>query len=744
MNYKNPYKVLPNYFLRVPSGSFELYKNITQLNKIKGSTFKNLLKNSLFINALHLASPELLEQFIKWNNNKLNNPKKVKQLEFSILKYLTRFTTRATPFGLFAGCSEGSFSNLTSINLELFNKKFNTFTRVDMSFLSVVIDNLSKEIEIKSKINYYPNSTLYKIDNQYRYTSFTYENNKRIYSLDGAVHSQFLENIINEAYRGKTIDQLALKLTSKEIKKNEAITYVQELIDKQILISELQLNITSNNNLLELIKRLESLSINEITLNSLKNLNNKITLLDKNKLTSYRGFYNWVVEEYKDIKHSKKNILQVDLLLDLKVNSLDNKHIKSIRKSMVILNKLTTARENNRLENFKKEFIKRYDNDELPLFKVLDTETGIGYSGKLDNNSPFLEDLYLPDKKNISKNINWNNIDSILLEKVVSCIHKKEYTLELKDSDFKNYESQWNDLPDTMSSIIEVVKLNGKEKLVINGFGGTSAANILARFSHGNNSILKQVNEIAKIEKKINLPKIIAEIIHLPQSRTGNILRRPSVRDYEIPFLGKSKLAKKNQIHLKDIFISIKKGKIILRSKHLNKEIIPRLTNAHNYTNGLPIYLFLCDLQLQNKRYGIKFKWNYIFEQFSFLPRVEYSSVIISKAQWNIKTEVMNNFMNLEGDYLIREIKAWRENLKMPDLVQLVNRDNLLLINMQNETCIKMFLDTIKSIKNFKLIEFLLEEEGVVKKENESFCNQFVVSIYNEHKLKNSSVENLN
>ena len=136
-----------------------------------------------------------------------------------------------------------------------------------------------------------------------------------------------------------------------------------------------------------------------------------------------------------------------------------------------------------------------------------------------------------------------------------------------------------------MSSIIEIVNVEGEEKIIMNFMSGSSAANLLGRFSHGDTKIKTYVNEIVAIEKQINNNKILAEIVHLPESRVGNILYRPHFRDFEIPYLANSTVLKENQITIDDLFIvanSPTHMEIVSR-KH-NKVVIPRLSNAHNFS----------------------------------------------------------------------------------------------------------------------------------------------------------------
>lgn len=153
-------------------------------------------------------------------------------------------------------------------------------------------------------------------------------------------------------------------------------------------------------------------------------------------------------------------------------------------------------------------------------------------------------------------------------------------------------KKNWNDLPDTLSLIGEIISENQHEKLYINNITG-KAGRLLGRFCSEKSSIKDIVEKISVKEQELNPDKILAEIIHLPESRIGNVIRRPQLRNYEIPYLANSILEKENQISVDDLYLSIKNGKLFLRSKKHNKEVIPHLTNAHNYSNNsLPIYHF--------------------------------------------------------------------------------------------------------------------------------------------------------
>ena len=235
----------------------------------------------------------------------------------------------------------------------------------------------------------------------------------------------------------------------------------------------------------------------------------------------------------------------------------------------------------------------------------------------------------------------------------------------------------------------------------------------------------------------MNPEKILAEIIHLPEARVGNILMRPSFRDYEIPYLAKSNKDSSNQIPLDDLFISIKNNKLFLRSKKLNKEVIPHLTNAHNYYRStLPIYQFLCDMQTQNTRKGFYFDLSHMGNNRSFIPRVEFENLILHRAKWRLKKEDISSLLNdKKSDSLKQKILVLRNKFQLPKYALLIEDDKELLINFSNMSSVQVMLDEVKSKPNFVLTEFLFSDETVVKSEMGDYTHQIVISAFNGSKL---------
>ncbi|WP_164914113.1 lantibiotic dehydratase family protein [Aquimarina sediminis] len=720
------------------------YYELTKEKNIPLKKFKDIWEDGIIKEAIFLASPELYSEIEKWLSGQLKDVQKSKRLESSLLKYISRMSSRCTPFGLFAGCCIGTFGETTGIEL-VDDRKHQRQTRFDMNFLVAFSQKLAKETIVKKQLQWYPNNSLYRIGDQYRYVEYGYNKyNRREHSIEAVTYSDYLEVIIENAKFGKKIKELALLLVDDEISYEEAEAFIDELIDNQILISEIEPSVTGEDFLEQLEKCLGRLDGVEAILNEIYHYKMFLEQIDQklgNKDKEYLRLSERVAK--LDTPFELKYLFQTDMYTQAKSNQLSVRWGYKLKRAMTLLNRISSSSSETHLQRFKDAFVKRYETQEIPLATALDTEIGIGYLQHQDANdsTSFLDGLDIPYKPLLEQKVHWSDVHEILNAKLQKIGRENQYTLLLEDKDFEHLDLDWNDLPDTMSAMVQVAKIEGEEKMILSSMGGSSAANLLGRFSTGNELILKHVDNIVSIEQEIGQDQILAEIVHLPESRTGNVIRRATIREYEIPYLGKSNVPARKQVFVEDIMISVKYGRIVLRSKILNKEIIPRLTNAHNYSaNALPVYHFLCDVQNQNKRPGIGFYWGEAIEKKVFLPRVVYKDFILAKARWKIKT---SDLLFLKERDKVSAVNEWRVKHRIPSLIQLIDGDNTLLINLENNTSIDMWLNAIKNRETCVLEEFLFAEEGkfdkklgIVQQQKMSYTNQFVISFYNHKKLE--------
>lgn len=618
-------------------------------------------------------------------------------------------------------------------------------TRLDMNYLCALALDITKHKEVKDKLKYYPNSSNYAIGDQLRYVEYKYINSRRVHHIVAVDNSEYLHLVLNKAKAGAFVKDLAEQLVDDEISFEEAGEFISELIDSQLLVSQMDTAITGDELLDQIIHVLTGLNQNKRISTIILNLNHIKSDLENIKISSIGrpiSVFEKIANDLKQLetKYELKFLFQSDMVKPAKKCSLNNGIVDDILRAFEVLNKLSPKNQETNLSKFREAYYERYEEEEIPLLQALDTETGIGYLQNIAGDiTPLVDDLALPAGQNQTYDLKWNNIYSLLQRKYLDAIATNHKVVELTDKDLDGFETNWDDLPETISAMIQLIKDTEKEKpeIYIKSVGGPTAANLTGRFCHADKDAHQMVHEIIKRDEEQNEDAIFAEIAHLPESRTGNILLRPTLRKYEIPYLAKASVGEEYQLKLEDLYISIRGNQILLRSKRLNKLIIPRLTSAHNFSfNALPVYQFLCDLQIQNLRGGLGFNWGPLAQQHRFLPRVIYKNIILSRASWNFQKKDIEPITKLnEEAKQFDAFQLFAEQQQLPDEVLLADSDNELYLNLKNKMCVKILIDQVKNRSSFTLKEFLFSDENLIIVGLEGgFTNEFVVAFHKNHK----------
>jgi len=609
-------------------------------------------------------------------------------------------------------------------------------TRLDMHFSCALALYLAKHPTVKQNLLYFPNTSIYAIGDELRYVEYQYEQGNRVHQISAVERSDYLQVLLKEAKSGISYGKLVEVLTSMTHAEAEAVRFVEELIEAQLLVSDLEPAITAGDfgeQILSVLKRIfgqtNDSEIGQLA-DELTNIQRKLKALDHAKINDIEAYLS-IIEGIKRlvVDFEENKLFQTDLFRPPASSALSAKWQHEMAAALEVLNRISSATIDSKstLQGFAERFYNRYETQEIPLLEALDPEIGVGYlEGQASAFTPLVEGLQLPSKE-ADINLPWNKTQQWSFQKLQGALAQNKYTVSIEDPELQAFPAaDWEKVGLSFSVMFRLITNESHQKqLLIENAGGVSAIPLLGRFAQGQTTLLKTVCEIAATEQERNPDVIFAEIIHLPESRTGNILLHPVFRAYEIPFLGKSSLPVAQQIDLQDLYVLIQHGQVILRSKRLNKRVIPRLSNAHNFSqNALPVYQFLCDLQRQGKRTRFGLDWGIWADKYPFLPRVTYQNTILKPAIWQLTKEQINAILTSKSLSSIPDFTNKR--------VVLADGDNELLVDWQNPWSVLAFRDAIKNRDTIQLKEFLYEPVAPTFREkasNKGYLHQCIALV---------------
>lgn len=333
----------------------------------------------------------------------------------------------------------------------------------------------------------------------------------------------------------------------------------------------------------------------------------------------------------------------------------------------------------------------------------------------------------LPDQAN-GIDININPMQMLLIKKYEDAVKHSSYEIKITDEDLKDYKQKELEIPQC-AVMFSLISNTDEPTILMNGILGGASSRLISRFEYLDPKIENLVNTINERDELYYEDCVVAEILHLPEDRIGNIQMHPNNRQHGICYLSNPITdCVENIISVEDIMVSIPYGQeIILRSKKLNKRIIPMLSTAHNTTSGLPIYSFLSDYINQETR-SYSFDWGIYFQNKPFLPRVSYSNIILKPARWLISS----SDIFIEKQICIDKLLTVKRNLNIPDEVLISSGDNQLYINFNTEQLVNILLDEVAKTRTVVLTEFLYSSKNInlVESENGYFANEIILNLY--------------
>jgi thiopeptide-type bacteriocin biosynthesis protein len=633
-----------------------------------------VLRDAAFKQALMLASEELYAELAKchFDFSKLNIA-----LRLAVFKYYNRMSYRSIPFGSFASVALINWSQTAQPMVRSEGHRLQVFP--DFGLLDKTILPLHRDTLL------YPNPSIYKLGKDFRYVArYKQEGEPRAVFRIMSIAKSLLIKKLFEFLRSPQSYALAIDFLQKELGKENAADIVASLINSQVLYHSSMPAITRT----------------------------KFPIL-KNQMSGAR-------ENYAVAYHDQQG-------------SLDKVYQKDIRDGLFALTRLSGAADNESLADFAKKFSDKYGIAEVPILRALDPQIGISYLGNeetaLQQQSTKVPVVPKPEER-ISLQGN---------EKLAVLLMKKVTFLAQGGGNFISFsEEELLDLEDTHIEKIKyppsfpVIFRLTPGFIVLDSVGGSSAIGIAGRFSH-DQVIQQQLRLIAAHEQHKNPGVVFAELAAMDNSATDNISTRSHLRNFEIPVLTHSELPGDRRITLDDLYLQVVNGRVVLRSRKLNKEVIPRLSSAYNYTlSNLPLLRFLGDLQFQGIRHNLSFDPRALLPGLEHYPRTVYRNCILSPAKWIWKAETLKDLVPTKKG--LEKFIGRAKDSKLPRFFSIIDHDRELVYDLESESSLMYFLQCIKNKSEIVLKEKFLPEGPSTIKNNRggSYAGQMIAFLQNQ------------
>jgi thiopeptide-type bacteriocin biosynthesis protein len=703
-------------------------------------TMMDLISNRLFMEAIDVANPTIHLQINAFLNGDLTEKKKVDRLKSTLFNYFSRMSINPTPLGLFASVSSmqwGTLENAGKLN------EYNIIAKLDTSVLEELMKVIRLNPSFKSEFKYVANNTIYRIGNKFRYVETLVKNEITSFNISSADTNEVIEEILTYAQSGKSVREIASRLGNLyQYSYGELQDFLFELVEAQILYPQFSYNISGSDPFSHLLHQFDELGLDNeeykkcrLQLAEIEAILKKVQL---NQIT--------VKEAEKDLEHilatlqtpiNGKTALRVDLHAELSKSEMPVAYQQNLLEAVSILGMFKSKFVIPRLEEFKKKFVERYEDAAIPLLEVLDSDLGISFGNfKFGNENSFYDERYAAV---VDQNVVTSDLSrpfQLLQDKIIAAREDNDAVIYLKAEDFGNMNSGAEHLAATYQIFFGV--LDTQEPLLyIDVAGNVSGGCLWSRFSMDRPEFAELLKVVAQSEQEYYKDAVVAEVIHIPEDRLGNLILRSHFRAYEIPILNTSTLRSENQIGLKDLFVTVKGQRIVLWSKTLNKEIIPRNTTVHNYNlRSTPIYQFLCELQYQDTIPSVSLDASDLPKKAIYTPRIQYKNIILSFASWSFLaeqiTESIHTSLSGKPFFVDTFIQKWN----LPEFCSYVDNNQITFLNWANEESVNMFIKHVKTVGQVLLREYPFNPANslIVDQNHQPHVSKCVTVVFNNRK----------
>lgn len=727
------FRALDVYMMRTPVLPVEVYHDLR--GEDPTAKLAVYAQDPMIREAIAIASTSLLESL-----HQLESPssRKKEQAARGLLRYLIRMTTRSTPFGLFSGVAQGNFADATALHLAE-HSQHRKRSRPDMHWLLKILEQLEANLDVRQQLKVTSNPMAYRHGARWKLPYVTrYGQRAAGNDIVSIRHSPVVEFALQKRPRPIPFEQLLQDIieafpgaTDEMVRK-----FLHQLFEQEFLISTLRPPTTTTDPFAYVLHELSDLHGVDDLFMRLQTIRESMTTYDALPIGAGEALYLDLVAEMKELAEVTIP-LQVDLALQSAQVQLPESVREDVERAADILWRMSNGYPHSpRLEKYHVDFLEKYGyHREVPLLELLDEDIGMGapagYQHPVSRRQ--LGQGHLESKK---------EREQLIAGWLAETMHRGLPEFELTDKHVELLQGtdahSWNDVLPSMELYFHVLADSpadldrGDYELYMGAnSGSTMAYRTFGRFvDMWEDGFAGPLQEAARWEDRMEPEAIWAEVAYLPSAgRVTNVVLTRHARSYEIPMGTNASTDSEFTIDLDDLVVGATDKHLYLKSRRLNREVIPTAGHMLNYIKTPNVYRFLRDLGQARHRQWVPFRCDSL-DGAAYLPRVRYGRVVLQPAQWKMRTRDAWYEESMSDEAFFQAVQAWRADWKAPQFLYLSLFDNRMLLDLTKPHHVEEIRKELKQAGKVLLTETgRVEERSIVQGAGGKYANEFVFSL---------------
>jgi thiopeptide-type bacteriocin biosynthesis protein len=603
-------------------------------------------------------------------------------------RYLIRMSTRATPFGLFAGVGMIEWTSGAS-NVNLAAGPLLTRTRPDMAWLLEFVAALEADRGIRRHLPLVASSTI-TLRGDRVFTAAT-STQTEVSVRASAVVRQVLAAAEQPTAFGELV---SIAGSAPGATPRKATGLVEHLWQQGFLRSILRPPLTAGDATTYVRERLDTLPGASAWTNGLDGLRAELDRCDGSDPAG-RVEALTAVQERMAALHPispNANIIQTDLRLPMAGTRLNHQVASEAAEAARLLLLLNPhSAQSTPLDGYRGAFVAKYGHDrQVPLLDVLNPDVGLG---------PIAD-------RRVQQPTFWTGpmLKQQLLDLALEANRDRQLVVELTDRQIDDLAMPPVPADDYQPSIEICIAVaaastdaldRGQFQIVVGpNVGAPAAGRHLGRFADLlGRAAADALGSVAEYEQQ-RLPATLAEVVYTPdRARSANVAIRPAVRSHEIVVDTQAGVPGDYAVPVNELLVGVRAGRFVLSWPRGDTEIIAVQGHMLNTLAAPPAVQFLLAVGAQRQTSLTAFSWGPA-ANFAFLPRVQRGRIVLAPAQWRLFPGILP--ASADAETFGAAVSEWRTRWHVPRNIYLgAHGDNRLLLDLDAADQVELLRDEL-------------------------------------------------